>query len=95
MSTNPLIVETSETRVLRSENYNFVLDKKTGFFARWGKNKEDNPEYSEFGPEIADIEISTICHGVPGVGPCRFCYKSNTPNGINMSFDTFKIIVIK
>ena len=47
----------------------------------------------QFLPEIADIELSTSCHGVKGIGPCSFCYKSNHPqiNGEgNMSLDTFK-----
>ena len=46
----------------KSPNYNFVFNMEDGFFARWGKNKEDDPEYSEFGNEILDIEVSTICH---------------------------------
>ena len=47
-------------------------------------------------PEIADIEISTSCHGVSGIGPCRFCYKSNIPNGEgNMTFDTYKKLFSK
>ena len=55
---------------------------------------------SVFGPEIADIEISTICHGIPPVGmdkpvPCKFCYKSNSGRGENMSLDTFKQIFHK
>lgn len=51
-----------------------------------------------FLPEIADIELSTSCHGVKGIGLCRFCYKSNRPqiNGEgNMSLDTFKKIFKK
>lgn len=46
---------------------------------------EDDPDYSPFGMEIADIEISTICHR-----GCPFCYKSNTAEGKNMSFATFQ-----
>jgi len=73
-------------KTYKSENYNFIFNKKTGFFARWGKTQEDDPEYSPFGPEILDIEISTICHK-----GCTFCYKSNgTYQGTNMSFNTFK-----
>jgi len=56
-----------------------------GFFARWGKNKEDDPEYSPFGPEILDIEISTICSRA-----CSWCYKSNKAQGRYMSFANFK-----
>jgi radical SAM protein with 4Fe4S-binding SPASM domain len=62
----------------------------TGLFARWGRTEEDDPSYSPFGPEILDIEVSTICHG-PGA-PCKWCYKSNTSKGENMSFETFRQI---
>ena len=57
---------------------------------RWGKNLEDDPRYSPLGPEILDIEISTICHRV-----CPWCYKSNSANGKNMSIETFKAIINK
>jgi MoaA/NifB/PqqE/SkfB family radical SAM enzyme len=57
---------------------------------RWGKTKEDDPNYSEFGPEIVDIEISEVCtHG------CTFCYKSNIKVGRNMSLDTYKEVLKK
>jgi len=53
-------------------------------------------------PEIADIEISTSCHGVSIQGkkasPCQFCYKSNIPrkNGEgNMTLETFKKVFEK
>lgn len=89
------ILENKSVKVLQSENYNFIFNKATGFFARWGRTQEDDPEYSPYGPEIADIEISTICSGVAGVGPCKFCYKSNTPRGTYMSLDTFKKLFAK
>lgn len=93
------ILESEKEKVIISENYNHVFNKETGLSIRWGKTLEDDPDVCEFGPEIADIEITTICHGVKdknGVEqPCKFCYKSNTPNGSNMSFDTFKKIFHK
>ena len=38
-----VIAEKGNKKLLRSENYNFIYDKETGFFARWGKTtkKED------------------------------------------------------
>jgi hypothetical protein len=63
-------------------------------FARWGKKIEDDPEYSPFGPEILDCEITTSCNGINGK-LCDYCYKSNTPKGKNMDFETFKSIVEK
>lgn len=78
-------------------NYNFRLDN--GLFQRWGVTLEDNPPFSPFSPEIADIEITTSCKG-PRLSNgqhklCSFCYKSNTPNGKYMSFDTFKTLLDK
>jgi hypothetical protein len=78
---------------LRSKDYNFIFDRKSGFFARWGKTQEDDPQYSPFGPEIADIEIATSCKGVGVV--CDFCYKKNNPNGEYMTLETFKKLFAK
>lgn len=54
------------------------------FLLDGGKTKEEDPEYAPF-PEILDIEVSTICNGIPNVSgiesPCAFCYKSNTKHG--------------
>lgn len=70
----------TDLKVLKTPKYNYVFNRKTGFFARWGETLEDNPEYSACGPEILDIEISTICHK-----GCNFCSptgtKVNTQNG--------------
>ena len=71
-------------KTFRSENYNYNFDLNTGYFERWGKTKENDPEIAPF-PEILDIEISTICHK-----GCKFCYKSNTTDGTYMKFETFK-----
>lgn len=67
-----------------SEDYNFVFNVSNGNFARWGKTYEDDPEFSPIGPEILDIEVSTICSK-----GCSHCYKSNTNSGDNMSLETF------
>jgi MoaA/NifB/PqqE/SkfB family radical SAM enzyme len=77
-------------KTVRSENYNYVFNTEDGFFARWGKTKEEDPCMSPFGPEIADIELSTICNL-----KCKACYKSNTDVGINMSLATIKNILGK
>ena len=79
--------------------YNLVFDRKTGFLARWGNTRDENPTFSPVGPEIADIEISTVCHGIGKTMetrvPCSWCYKSNTGTGENMSFETFQAVVEK
>jgi len=67
-------------KAIRSEAYNYNFDYATGFFARWGKSLEDNPSFSPLGPELLDVELTTICSGPDGT-PCSFCYKSNTPSG--------------
>lgn len=84
--------ENARYKLLASEGYNYRFDKLTGFFLRWGKTLDDDPPMGP-GPEIMDLEISTICHG-PGK-PCRFCYKANTPKGEQMTFETFKAIFDK
>jgi len=81
---------------IRSESYNYEFRISDGLFNRWGKTIEtiDDPEMSPFGPEILDIEIASICRGVDGK-LCPYCYKSNTPNGRNMPFETFKTVIEK
>lgn len=87
------ILENKKFKICKSEDYNYIFNKNNGFFARWGKTKEDDPQFAK-SPEILDLEVTTICHGTGGK-LCKFCYKSNTPNGINMSFDNFKKIFHK
>lgn len=86
------IEEVGDFRVCKSKNYNFLFNKKTGFFARWGKTRDDDPDYSPFGCELLDLEISV--NGC--LNKCRECYKNNTDaSPTNMSFETFKNIVDK
>ena len=89
-----MIYENSRVKCVRTPDYNYDFDKQTGFFARWGATKEDDPDFSKLGPEILDIEITTSCAG-PAGNPCPFCYKANTPKGDNMSFETFQAIFNK
>lgn len=105
------ILENKKKKILRSPYYNYVFDKETGFFARWGKSKDDDPEYSPFGPEIADIEISSATPediklktenmlvtegGCSGRGCRNFCYKQNIGDKtVHMSLETFKQIMDK
>jgi len=87
------LVETPTHKIFRSEGYNFDFDKRTGFFARWGNTLGEDGDLKKGLPEIADIEISTICSGVGKA--CAFCYKSNTPKGEYMNFSTFKKVFAK
>lgn len=92
-----LITDAKNTKVCISESYNFTFDKLTGDFKRWGKDYNDDPQYAPIGPEIWDCECTTICNGIKNVdgheSPCRFCYKSNTMNGSNLSFNDFKTMI--
>lgn len=86
-----VIIKNSKNVFLRSKEYNFNFDKETGFFVRWGETLQDDGKLELGLPEIADIEISTICNGINGV-PCSFCYKGNTGKGDYMNFETFQKI---
>ena len=85
-----VIKEDERVKMLRSRSYNYNFNKTNGMFSRYGETVMDDPDWSSFGPEIADIEIGTICHQ-----NCEFCYKSNTEDGKNMTLDTFKQVFSK
>jgi MoaA/NifB/PqqE/SkfB family radical SAM enzyme len=85
------ILNTKTHKYILSKDYNLTFDKRNGFTQRWGRRRQDDPLYAPFGPEIADIEVSTICHGVGK--PCSFCYKKNNPKGENMTLDFFKDLI--
>lgn len=92
------IFENNEIKAVASEKYNYIFNKYNGYFARWGKDKDDDPIMAPF-VELVDIEISTCCNGI-GTStetrkPCPWCYKSNTGNGKNMTLETFKKVFHK
>ena len=68
-----IIVEKENKKILSSTGYNYIYDKRTGFFMRWGKTLEDDPQFSPYGPELVDMELSI--NGCPN--NCPFCYKNN------------------
>jgi len=77
-------------RDFRSPAYNWRFNTETGLFLRWGETLDDDPEWSPFGPELADIEIST---GDCSAG-CPWCYKSNErSSGKHMGLDTFRLVL--
>ncbi len=77
-------------------SYNYIFNYTSGLLLRCGKTlaSHDDPFYSPIGPEILDLEVSTICHGVHNRS-CPFCYKLNSARGHNMSLETFKMIFDK
>ena len=78
------------------ESFHLLFFKKDGFTVKWGKTIEEDPSYCPVGNEIADIEITKMCRGIRNKDGkrivCPWCYKSNTPNGSYMNFETFKQI---
>jgi hypothetical protein len=98
-----VLLENEYAKTVIGPDYNYIFLKQdmfgltTGYFQRWGKTIEDNPNFAPIGPEILDIEISV--NGCPPVGKggcCKFCYKNNTNlPPTNMTFDTFKNIIDK
>ena len=83
------LLDGKHLKIVQSPDYNYMFNKANGFFARWGRTKEEDPNMAPF-PEILDIEVTTICNN-----GCPFCYKGNTKHGTNMSLDTFKKILDK
>ncbi len=77
-------------KIFTGKGYTYVFNKNNGFFVRYGNTFAEDPDYSPYGPEILDIEISEICYA-----GCTFCYKSNLPKGKWMSFETYKKIFDK
>ena len=61
---NYKIVDGKKLKALQSEDCNYVFNKVNGTMMTWGKTMDDDPEYSKVGPFIADIEVTTICHGI-------------------------------
>ncbi len=76
-------------------------------FVSWADKPENDAEFCKYGPNIVDMEISTICNGIGNPNkydisdpynsckPCSFCYKSSTGCGKNMSLETYKKILSK
>ena len=86
----PVMIENETVKQFSSPDYNYIFNKKDGLFLRWGKTKEEDPQFSPFGPEILDLEISV--NGCPN--NCKFCYKNNSNVApTNMTLDTFKKIL--
>lgn len=86
---NKYVVETNVVKCYKSPDYNYLFNKVTGYFVRWGTSENHDPIFAP-APEIADIEISV--NGCPN--RCKFCYKGNTPEApTNMSFETHKKIL--
>lgn len=67
------IFERGPEKLIASEDYHLLFNRETGFTARWGKNPQDDPNFSPIGPELLDIEISTTCSK-----GCKWCAPAGT-----------------
>ena len=91
-----VVVESKSAKMVQAKDgsFNHFFNKQTGYSEVYGHTKEEDPDFSPFGPLIADVEITSRCSGPrneEGINvPCNFCYKANTPNGTYMTLDTFK-----
>ena len=90
---NYKIAEGETYKILSSAEANYFFNKKTGYMVSWGKTVDDDVKVFP-APALLDIEVTTKCSGVNGK-VCPFCYKANTPDGENMSFETFRVILNK
>lgn len=87
------LFEDDKVKIVKSPEYNTYFRKSDGLFLRWGKTEDEDPNFSPFGPEILDLEISSgKCSG-----NCKFCYKQNSidEQEYNMTFEQFKVIFDK
>ena len=102
-----IIRENAERKTLSSPDYSYSFSKTDGLFFRWGQTRDDDPQFSPFGPEILDLEISSVIHGEsPADDPhlcsdvcshCAWCYKQNDQKGPvwNLSLREFETILSK
>ena len=74
-------------KVFQSPEANYIFNMNNGFTYTWNPKDNSDPLYFP-APDILDIEVTTKC-----TGNCPECYKSNTSQGENMSFETFKHII--
>ncbi len=86
------VKETNDYKIVTTDGYNMLFDKRDGTMLRWGNTVESDPQVAPLGPELLDLEASTgSCSGL-----CPWCYKSNTmDSGKHMSLETFQIILDK
>lgn len=74
-------------KIFNSPEACYLFNMENGFTMTWNPKTNEDPLYFP-SPNILDLEITTKC-----TGKCPECYKSNTAEGYNMSFDTFKHII--
>lgn len=83
------VIDSSLVKRVSSEDYNYLFNKTTGYFSRWGKNKEDDPVMAP-APEILDIEISAG----PCSQNCHFCFVPGTEVSLNNEIRKIEDVVV-
>lgn len=87
---------TNGVKQFRSPEFNYNFRISDGFFQKWGKTYDEDPTWSIYGNDIADIELSD---GESCPVSCAFCYKGNkkgdAAKSTHMSLETFKDIFNK
>lgn len=76
-----------KTKVITSENYNYIFDPTDGYTVRFGKDENEDPFMAPF-PELADISINNVCDR-----GCDFCYKSSNMTGKTMSVEDYRKVM--
>lgn len=71
-----------------SQHYKTVFSQKTGFFVRLEEDGYDEPFWSEDGPELLDLSITSYCEKC-----CDFCYRHANPSGRHMSLNDVEYII--
>jgi hypothetical protein len=94
---NATLVIEDGIKKFRSKDYSYNFRMSDGYFQRWGKTTNDDPQQSPM-PEILDIETSIdgCPKGKVSGQICTFCYKGNSAGKPSyMTFETFKAIIDK
>lgn len=71
-----------------AQHYKTVFSRKTGFFVRLEEDGFEEPFWSEDGPELLDLSITSYCERC-----CDFCYRQAKPSGGHMPFEDVEMVV--
>lgn len=71
-----------------TQHYKTLFNKQTGFFMRVEEDGYPEPFWSEEGPELLDISITSYCER-----SCKFCYRKANSHGHHMPLDLLKHVI--
>lgn len=88
------VSDSDKFKIVSHPDLTMKFRKSDGLTVTEGKNED---LFSPAGCYIADIEVTTICHGVPQPDGskklCSVCYKKNSSVGTFMSIDTYRKVL--